>query len=91
MDSEDDIQRYASGGNGAPNGDCSVSYEGLNKIRRDINCRINWLSCDEANIEEMMANLEAGRPIWYDLYDNEQDWLEFGYPWVKKYLDKISS
>lgn len=88
MDNEDDIQRLVNGSNGVPSGDSSVSYERLNKVRYNLASKIDSLSCDQANVEEMMMNIQAGRPIWYDLYEDEKDWLEWGYPWVKKYLDE---
>lgn len=95
MDKDNDIQGYTNRSNGASNVDSSITVEGLNIAVHQLNKAINKISMeldslyqDQANLEEMAANLLQGYPIWHNLYEDEKDWLEWGYPWIKKHLDK---
>jgi hypothetical protein len=64
----------------------AISPEKLRVIANRLESKIDNISCDRDNIQEMRINLQAGRDIWYDLYDDEQDWLTWGLPWVQEYL-----
>lgn len=91
MDNEDDNKRYSDGSNGALNGNSSISDKRLMLVFNEIRTRIDNLYCDQNSIEEMLINLQNGRPAWHSLYESEEEWLEWGYPWVKRYLDEINS